>query len=218
MNQHNLAIENNLGYVFTPGRRPSEPGYSRLDIALRDTPSEHHFDPSSVRAMVAHEQTVDYWTIEHAWSGEKSLRICAGPLDLADRKNKRVEIFSFGGQLAIEGQDTLTSIVFTSPAPILILRAVESVSSLLAQEAEILLAQRCAALESHPGEFDRRLIEVDPMVLYRSILHAVLARLEALPRNDIELWQQFQHMLKVETRILQDEFHNEPCQNLESIV
>jgi hypothetical protein len=213
----NLAEQKDLGYVFSPGQRPSELGFSRLDLVLRDTPTEEHFDPVYLRLLTAREGSANMDVIEHPWMGEKVLRVCAGPLDLVDRQNKRVELFAFGGDLSIETKDQLTAAVFSSPAPILLLRAHESAASLLAQEAEILLAERCAFLESKPGEYDHRLALVAPLVLYRSILCAIQARLERLPHTGNELWMHFQHVLKEEARFLEEEMPI-PCCRLEDIL
>ena len=213
----NLAEQKDLGYVFSPGRRPSEPGFSCLDLVLRDTPTEEHFDPVYLRLLIAREGSANMEVIEHPWNGEKVLHVCAGPVDLVDRKNKRVELFTFGGELSIETKDQLTAVVFSSPAPILLLRAHESAASLLAQEAEILLAERCACLESKPGEYDHRLALVVPLVLYHSILCAVQTRLERLPHTGNELWMHFRHILKEEVRFLQEETAG-PCYRLEDIL
>ncbi|MCU0484673.1 MAG: hypothetical protein MUC85_01050 [Anaerolineales bacterium] len=217
MSQNNLAEQKDLGYVFSPGRRSSEPGYSRLDMVLMDTPTEEHFDPVYLRAILAQEDSVNYEMIEHPWYGDPTLRVCAGPLDLVDRKNKRVEMFTFGGELHIEVEEQLTAIIFTSPAPIILLRVHESAATLLAQEAEILLAQRCAFLESKPGEYDHRLASAAPIGLYRSILCALQERLELLPHTGNELWMHFRHVVKEEARFLDDEIPG-PCSRLEDIL
>ena len=45
-----------LGYTFSPKRRPSEPGYSRLDILITPKPSGLHFDPKSVTLTIYSEK------------------------------------------------------------------------------------------------------------------------------------------------------------------
>lgn len=218
MNQINMAFQKDLGYVFLPSRRHSEPGFSRLDIVLRAKPTEHHFDPHTVRVIVAQEHGPGYWMIQHPWSGNQSLRICAGQLDLIDRFDKRVEVFTFGGELEIDGSEDYTSVIITSPAPILVFHTKESAASLLAEEAEILIAERVAEDETEPGRFDIRLVSVEPMSLYRSILSAIQARVLDLPRNTGEIWLHFYAILKEETRYLEESLPNVPNKRLDEIL
>lgn len=217
MSANNLAEQNGLGYWFSPPRRQSEPGYSRLDIVLREIPTEKHFDPEQVRVIVALQNGGEYRTIEHPWSGEKSLRICAGPIDIMGQRDKRLEVFTFGGDLSIDVHERATNLIFTSPAPILKVRTMESEASLLAQEAEILIAERSAALEKTPGEFDRRLISANPIILYRAILHAILIRFQELHGSVSEAQFHLRHVLSEEARYLEETL-NLPDQGLEQIL
>ena len=64
----NPAEQKDLGYVFSPGRRPSEPGFSCLDLVLRDTPTEEHFDPMYLRLLIAREGSANMEVIERILS------------------------------------------------------------------------------------------------------------------------------------------------------
>ena len=107
-----------LGYILYPPRRPHEPGYPRLDVILRSTPTGQHFDPLSVYLDVATaNQEVNRLTVEHPWSDQDDYTVCAGIVDLIDQKGKHLDAFTFGGALHIQTEEERTLLVLTSPAP-----------------------------------------------------------------------------------------------------
>lgn len=215
---NNLAEQKHLGYVLHPPRRPSEPGYSRLDALLLPQPSGQHFDPYFLRLWVAtgdgkqaDRQGISHQTIEHPWNGEERLRVCAGQVDLVDRYGKQLDAFTFGGELRIDAADEHTGVALLSPAPILLMHDLRAdsgngpVATLLAQETEILLAQRRAFWEATPEEFEQRLARVEPLKLYLTCLQAIQQRFTRLPSASENMIQQFRHMLRLEIRAVQEQ-------------
>jgi hypothetical protein len=207
----------NLGYILYPRRRPTEPGYPRLDVILRTTPSEHHFDPVQVLlTAVDRIQGVSFLTLQHPLPRRETYPVCAGPIDLIDRLGKHLDIFSFGGSLQIEPEEEHTTLVFTSPAPIL-LTAESPLDRLLVEEAEILLAQRQAAREVTPGLYDQHLQEAPPLELYHAMLAAIQERYQHLPPSENELTLKFRHILRVELEATEEELselHRRPLEGL----
>ena len=206
-----------LGYILYPRRRPHEPGYPRLDVILRTTPTGHHFDPLQVRLnVVASDLGVTRLAIEHPWPDSDDYTVCAGTVELVDRKRKHLEAFTFGGALHIKPEEEETILVLTSPAPIL-LPAESSLEQLLVDEVEIILAQRQAIREIEPGLYEKRLAAAPPLELYHAILSAILERYRLLPSGDDDLVLGLRHSLHVELNSIEEGMsvlHRRPIEGL----
>ncbi len=199
--------EHHLGYVLYPPHRRSEPGYAGLEVWLSDQVSGLHFDPVYLRVPVADEAGMSWQNIDHPYHGENHLRLCAGPIDVMGFGEKRLEAFSFGGELTIEPGEEASQAVLSSPAPILVRTSSRTASILLMEEAELLLALRRGVWDEHPGEFDRRLSAAQPIELYHAILESMLARLKELPMTLSEAEQHLLHQLREECREIEESGH-----------
>jgi hypothetical protein len=187
-----------LGYILYPPRRPHEPGYPRLDVILRSTPTGKHFDPLRVHLdVVVSQQDVTCLAIEHPWSDKDNYTACAGIVDLIDQKGKHLDAFTFGGALHIQTEEEHTLLVLTSPAPIL-LPAESPLDQLLVDEVKIILAERQAIREVEPGLFEKLLIAAPPLELYHAISVAVLERYHRRHSSDDALVLKLEHTLRVE--------------------
>ena len=194
-----------LGYELHPARRHSEPGYARLDVWLSDQVSGLHFDPRQMRLPVAGESGGYNWaTIDHPYAGAPRLRICAGPVDVMGFGDKRLEAFTFGGELVIQPGETSTLASLTSPAPVLVRVSSHVASVFLMEEAELLLALRRGVWDEQEGEFDRRLLRTEPLELYHAFLEAVQERMKSLPRARTESEQGLLYQLRLETESIED--------------
>jgi len=195
-NTHPNHLE--LGYTLYPPRRPHEPGYPRLDVILRLTPTGQHFDPLKVHLDVATaNQDVTCLAVEHPWSDKDDYTVCAGIVDLIDHKGKHLYAFTFGGALHIQNEEEHTLLVLTSPAPIL-LPAESPLDQLLVDEVKIVLAERQAIRGVEPGLFEKLLIAASPLELYHAISVAVLERYHRLHSSDDDLVLKLEHTLRVE--------------------
>lgn len=192
-----------FGYYLMPARRHSEPGAAGLEVFLAQNPSEEHFDTEEVLVQARDEHNgVVSLSIEHPWNGERELQLCAGPFDLIDRKGKHMEGFTYGGALHIEVGEHGTKLTFNSPAPILV-RPFHPLANWLAEETEILLAQRRAKFPDDET-FAHHLAVAEPMTLYRACLEALEERLHSLPQDDNELMWKFKHMVKEERHYVEE--------------
>ncbi|MFZ6030695.1 MAG: hypothetical protein ACOYYS_23565 [Chloroflexota bacterium] len=173
------------GYFLHPSRRPSEPGYARLEVMLRDEPTLHHFDPEYMNLNVTlADGGTELVKVSYPWSGALHWRVCAGPVMLADRKEKHIDLYTFGGELTIENKQTFTRAVVNSEAPILLASAPGEPADLLVQEVEIQLAYLRAALCEEQDAFDRCLRCTQPLELYRIFLVAIRDRFRHMPMQD----------------------------------
>jgi hypothetical protein len=199
-NTHPNHLE--LGYTLYPPRRPHEPGYPRLDVILRATPTGQHFDPLRVHLdIVTANQDVNRLTVEHPWSDLDDYMVCAGHVNLIDHKGKHLDAFTFGGALHIQNEEEHTLMVLTSPAPIL-LPAESRLDQLLVDEVKIVLAERQAIRGVELGLFEKLLVSAPPLELYHAISVAVLERYHRLHSSDDDLVLKLEHTLRVEIEVV----------------
>jgi hypothetical protein len=179
-----LTAVEGWGYRAFPRPDDGDFGYGRLLVAIRQQPTQHHFDPERLRFRLRDPQGEVRWrTASWRTPVNESGGICAGPVILTDRYDKQVEFFTFGGSVdSFAGVHTLVY-AFRSPAPILEFTSPEeTVSDQLACEAEGILAELEERWEEQYDKgFAERLTEIEPTTLYVAILNTVLLRYQGAP-------------------------------------
>jgi hypothetical protein len=168
-----LSQEPDLGYVFYPYESIEHPGHPRMDVIIHKKPTLRHFDPEEATYLIASHKghKLDHIHVSHPWTQTKEYQVCAGRIILKDRKGKRVEAFSFGGDLQIASNGQETVCVLKSPAPIFYLGQIRCLSSWLTSESEIILARQKARSDSvNHNYFEEHLAQIDPLLLYASSL------------------------------------------------
>lgn len=204
--------EKAYGYLYYPQERSDSPGHPRLDVFLRSVPTQQHFDPMTMILDVAlGHNSIDILKVHHPWSLLEHYRVCAGRVIVQDRKGKKVEAFSFGGDLKIESKEELTIGVLTSPAPILELTSTSSMPSILAEETEILFAEKRAEWEPDHATFNKKLMMADPFTLYCACLEYWKAKYEHAHLIEDRVFQRFTLFIQNEIEALQ-ELHKWPAQ------
>ncbi len=200
----NGVMDPKLGYNFYPG--PSQFGGEKFDALLSSKPTQTHFDPEKLQVQVGAMRGVQWLEIHHPWRQAVDYRVCPGRILLSDRLQKRVEVFTLGGQLHISNDETHTHCVFTSSAPFLDLVTSQSLSTLLANEVEILLARQRAARNLRlSGEFDALLLQIEPQALYICCLSQIREKFKRYPAYNDSIMQHFKHRLELEISRLDDE-------------
>jgi hypothetical protein len=172
------------GYRVFPRPGGGNLGYGELAVAIRERPTHQHFDPLRLRfRLLDPEGDVRWRTASWRVPVMDSGRICPGPVTLADRYEKEVEFFTFGGAVDVISNPTALVCLFTSAAPILELTAkANAVSDQLASEAEEIIGRVGEQWQEEYDEgFAERLIEVEPFSLYIAVLNTILLRYRATP-------------------------------------
>lgn len=204
--------EKEYGYFFHSRGWSGSPGYSQLDVFLRSAPTEKHFDPIKMTINVAVEgEDIEFIKVHHPWSLLEHYRACSGRVILQDRKGKTVEAFTFGGNLQMESKEALTIGILTSPAPILELTSTSSIPSVLAEETEIIFAERRAEWEPDHMTFNKKLIMADPFFLYCACLEYLKVKYEQSHIMDDGVILHFAQFVHDEIEALQ-ELHKWPVQ------
>lgn len=200
----NQLNEPELGYDFHPGTANRFPGHLQLDVTLWELPTQRHFDPELVKFEISDRGQPESLTITHPWTGPRQFRVCAGRIYIDDRKHKRVEAFSFGGALEITSKQELTICRLRSTAPIFDMVELDSLSTTIATEAEVLLAQRRADWDpQHPHTFDQHLATAVPMELYACCLTAMHDKVTHYREHHDHLYHQLIHFVTSEIKLLQ---------------
>lgn len=202
------AVTNqDLGYLFSPPCHHDHPCHRQLDIAIHAIPTLQHYDPESARFPVFSDfRGFEYTKVHHPWRRIKNCRVIPGMVIMKDRVGKTVEAFTFGGNLHIETENEYTRCSLKSSAPILPLDIKPTVSTLLADEVKILLAQRRETwYEEHPRTtFEEHLAIVDPFILYMFCLDALQNKFSHFPHPDPEYILKFRHFLGTEIQALHE--------------
>lgn len=186
MKQQYPIGDTNLGYTFTHEKHSIERGFPNLRVFLRQTPSGTHFDPESMSLTSVTDGKPNDVIIHHPTQLHGEMKVLAGRVVLTDRRQHKVEFFTFGGMLTVDQKSDYVECTLNSDAPIYLLDDRESASALFAEDAEIMLAERRAAFIPHEEEFDKRLIEIDPFHLFVAVLHEIAEKLEHLPYKRIK--------------------------------
>lgn len=200
----NPINEPELGYDFHPGTADRFPSHPQLDVTLWDVPTQRHFDPEQVHFEITGSGRPEKLTITHPWTGLRQFRVCAGRIYIDDRKHKRVEAFSFGGELEITTKQDLTICHLRSTAPIFDMVELDSLSTTIVTEAEVLLAERRADWDpQHPHTFEQHLATAVPLELYACCLTTLHEKFAAFREHHDHLYQQLLHFVTGEINYLQ---------------
>lgn len=203
------AEKPDLGYKFYPAKYSQSPGYPRVDIFIHETPTQHHFDPEKVIINVVQpDNKFDTLVVRHPFSSlveEPVFRVCAGILTIQDIKGKKVELFSFGGELRVESHDTYTMCSLSSPVPILNMVGLSPAQQRLADEIICILAERRAARLQSSGTFDEKLTSTSPVILYCSFIMELSDRLKRMPSSGSSVSNEMRSLVRKEIEALKNQ-------------
>ena len=169
-----------LGFELVHGEQPDRPGGANLIVALRETPSDHHFDP----------ETATYWAAEHGRGMRRDLDrsftlpdpgVAWGTIVLRDRFGLVNTFLTFGGVVRIGDVDRATRIaVFGSPAPIERWGGHSQESGTRVDEAVAFFGRVRAAVGADVA-LEARVVVAPPLALYAALICDVRGRIEAHP-------------------------------------
>ncbi len=163
-----------IGYLFHYPRLDHPTDIYRLDIHITSEPTNKHFDVLRVRFPIKkNAEEIEQMKVAHPWNHESELGVCAGTVIMEDRKSKKAEAFTFGGQLTIKNQEKQTNCILVSSAPILEISQTVPMQQQFIKEVQILLAETQAKFPDY-HRFAKFLIKVDPMDLYLACMETIL--------------------------------------------
>jgi hypothetical protein len=172
------AFVTDLGFVLVHGDRPDRPAGANLIVALRDRPTERHFDP----------ERVEYWATAGGHGVKRDLdrattdpeaRFSWGTIVVADRLSVTNTFLTFGGALRVgdpAADERLA--VFGSPAPILRLGGHSQGTDVRAHEVGAFFGRLRAPLTAVAGT-ETTLCATPPLALYAALIADIHARVAA---------------------------------------
>jgi len=172
----------NWGYYLLPRPHPYCPGYTGLLIAIREKPTQAHFDPELIRLYIRGEDGLAERVTLRLESPIRSRDVCPGRVILLDRKEKRVDFFTFGGSLEVASTPGERVYSLRSPAPIMEISNFEvGLADDLVFEIEAMIGEVRARWGEDEEGFAWRIAHVDPLQLYIASLHSIFMRYEQAP-------------------------------------
>jgi hypothetical protein len=208
MDQNHLKTD--LGYTFFHKRYPHSPGFPGLEIHLHNTPTYRHFDPERLLIPAVRIRSKEKFgsyeklAVHHPWPFGDRYRVCAGAFKMIDRVGKSVDGFSYGGTLAIQSDEELTTCLIESPAPILHVGEDDANPTLLGEECEIILAERRATWPNE-REFQEHLAKVDPLKLYIACLDFLHKKYQGRLHRNSPHYISFSNFLTEEIKALRSQ-------------
>ena len=175
-----VSMMEHWGYSLAPSPHPYAPGQHVLLVAMREIPTEMHFDPESIQLRMGETgDTLNWSTIRLKYPLHGVRQAGLGRVIVSDRVEKQVEFFTYGGTLeATHGHDKVVY-ALRSPAPILeIDLELQDFSAQLAFETEVLLGEAQAQWHGNEQGFARRLAQLDPARCYLAAVHSILSHYE----------------------------------------
>ncbi|MEJ2412194.1 MAG: hypothetical protein P8Y34_04255 [Anaerolineales bacterium] len=207
-----------IGYLFHHPNIGHANDKFRLDIYLSSETTELHFDVLRATFFIrSPRDTVTNLKILHPWNYEKTARVCPGPIIMEDRKGKKEEAFSFGGDLTITLKDSLTACSLVSNAPILHISGGTKMDELFVQEVEILLAEKRAKL-SENRELRDLYCRTDPLNLYIACLNGLKEKIHGFKHGDEHYHNLLAYLETQESRLAAAGLLSESFQTFEDIL
>lgn len=168
-----------IGYLYHYPRIDHPTDIFRLDMYITSKPTHQHFDILRLRVGVQTETgTTEVLKITHPWIYKKAARVSAGVLVMEDRKGKKEEALSFGGQLTIENYDEQVFCKLVSTAPIMEINQATPLHMRFIEEIEIIFAENQAKYVNHE-DYEIELNKADPIALYLACLDSLLKKYES---------------------------------------
>jgi hypothetical protein len=197
------ALLHDLGFSLIHSDRPWAPGGSHLLVALRASPTLHHFDPESVTywaADVPHARqvTIDRRSLARPPLGGEGggggrRHVLWGHAHVVDRLGVENRFLTFGGDLRIAGVAAETTLLdLRSLAPIVRWGGHSQETDALALEIGAFFGKLIVPVDYEAGA-ERRLTDAAPEILYVAFLAWADARLDRIAattgqRSEVESW------------------------------
>jgi hypothetical protein len=206
-----------IGYLYHYPHPDHPTNKFRMDIFIASTPTEHHFDVLRAHFCTKNAQeSLTELIVIHPWTYEQSAHVCAGVIMMEDRKGKKEEAFTFGGQLTIAEQESQTVCRLVSTAPILEISGASSLQRFFIEEIEAILAMqraRYAELQT----YEKKLCKADPFKLYQACLEELTKKLESFQHKDENYRQLLIYLHSQQHRLAAAGLAEEPILTLEEI-
>ena len=172
-----------IGYEFETSKYSPDFGYSRLRAIITDNSNQRFFNIKFFHVPTFDGRSYHQTHISrHELAPVESFQVCMGELSLETFQGESILAFSFGGNLHTNVQMDELYCEFTSNAQIFMMEAEsQSVSGVIADEIEDLLAENETTLAGHENELYQRLSKYDAYAIFLSSLVSLKKRADGVP-------------------------------------
>ena len=188
-----------------------------MDIFISSKPTERHFDVLRAHFFIkGPREAVERLTVTHPWKYDPVAHVCAGVVIMEDRKGKKEEAFTFGGQLTIDEQESRTVCNLVSTAPILEISGASPLQHFFIEEVEAILAMQRARFTDLLA-YEKHVCKADPFELYQACLEELTQKLESFQHKDENYRQLLVYLHSQEHRLAAAGLLVDPIPTLEDI-
>jgi hypothetical protein len=176
-----LQLIENWGYYLLPKDHASAPGYPGLLVALREQPTEMHFDPEYIELRFSDQEDSKWTALRLGTPIHGIRRVMAGRILVSDRLEKGVPFFSFGATLTASYGACEVIYAIRSPAPILqIDENNATAANQLSVEAQVLMG-RWQAQHGRKEGISHLMDGLDACTFYQICLQRLMKRYARQP-------------------------------------
>jgi hypothetical protein len=177
-----LQIIEHWGYYLLPKTRDCSPGFGGLLVAIREQPTQLHFDPEMIELRFADQGDASWTMLRLNTPFHGTRQVLAGRVMVCDRLEKRIPFFTFGAALTASYAIGEVIYAFRSSAPVLqIEEDFNAAASQLYTEAEVLIGLWQAHYGRSEAGLNRLMSQLDPCVLYQMCLQRLMKRYAQQP-------------------------------------
>jgi len=167
-----------LGYILHPGDSYEGGNTASLEFIIFSDHQGDIFIPQHVTLpVISREKAIETVKISHPWTQQAEYSVSMGRVEMQGKNDEKVVVFTFGGKLFIDNQESYLTGLHESPAPIFLLK--EDMSNLptqLADQVMILLKTHRAEDDAASRSMQRNIANTSPLHLYMSSLKALRAK------------------------------------------
>jgi hypothetical protein len=190
----------NLGFLASSDL-PDRPGPAYLLVALRATPTLHHYDPERVEYWATIAGRGEHRVLTRDTAQPVEAEFSWGLIRIVDRLGVSNEYLTFGGHLTSASVEGTTIAVLTSPAPLLRRGGHSQGWDHGAQSVGAFFGRLLVAVDFVPG-FEAQLGHASPLARYAAFLGDAVGRYRTSPElraDHADLWT----LLETEERRVQ---------------
>jgi len=194
------------GILFYTFDRSNAPGYRQLDITISssETQVERGMVTQIELSYITPEGYSQLTTLTHPINSIQKGRFLAGLIHFQRKAKKHFTAYTFGGEVDFSTTTDHSIVTLTSSAPILWLYQFNHIASLLADEAQILIAESPAAKNRDTDKLDKKLSTIDPMRLYCSSLKDTFEKYSSMYIERTPKYEQFLLFINKEIQSLKE--------------
>jgi hypothetical protein len=199
-------IKDRISYKFHPNQRHNSPGFASLEMIIQGDDKSVSRDLEEATLLIANSEELPETTfLSHPWNRPAQEQVCTGNIALRLKQDEKIIAFTFGGQLQVQSQSDKTVFILTSPAPILRYEGFNQISTILADEVNILLAEKRVREISDLDAYKKRLVCTNPLLLYCTCLKELRDKFTHYVHPDTPSQQSFSNFITSEIETLQSE-------------